>query len=247
MRSPKSTTVSATLGAGALIAGGLVAASMTADGANAHQAAPGPNPANFNNPQQNPYFPVKPGTVSRYRGTDGGTHYHEKLTVTHKTKMIQGVRTTVILDVSRRTDGSLAEKTHDWYADDNDGNVWYFGERTATYDRQGNVDSREGSWQSGVQGAVAGIIMPADPRPTDAYRQEFDRGHAEDQAWIVQRGVKATVPYGQVDHAVRSFEWTRLERDVLSMKLYAPGLGIVLEKDVAGGNERFELVSVHHR
>jgi hypothetical protein len=106
------------------------------------------------------------------------------------------------------------------------------------------VRSREGSWQAGVDGAVAGTIMPADPHPTDAYRQEFYRSHAEDQAWIVQRGLRVRVPYRRLRHVVRSFEWTRLESDVISMKVYAPGFGIVKEQDVAGGNERFVLVGV---
>ena len=78
----------------------------------------------------------------------------------------------MVRDVLRRADGSVAEKTHDWYAPDNRGTVWYFGEATATYDRHGNVLSREGSWKAGVHGAVAGIIMPARPTATDAYRQE---------------------------------------------------------------------------
>jgi len=159
--------------------------------------------------------------------------------------VIQGVRTTVVRDVLRRADGSLAEKTEDWYAPDNHGNVWYFGEKTATYDENGHLESREGSWQAGVDGAVAGTIMPAGPEPTDAYRQELYRGHAEDQAWIVEGGITTTVPYGKVRHVVRTFEWTRLERKVLSEKLYAPGLGIVRERDLAGGNETFVLVSVH--
>jgi hypothetical protein len=199
----------------------------------------------FSNPQQNPYFPLHPGTVSRYRGTDDGERYRERVHVTHRTKRIQGVTTTVVSDVLRRTDGSLAEKTRDWYAPDNAGNVWYFGEATATYDERGHIENREGSWRAGVHGAVAGKIMPANPRPTDAYRQEYRRGQAEDQAWIVQRNAHTTVPYGTLHHVVRSFEWTRLEKKVLSLKLYAPGLGIVREKDMSGGNEKFVLVSVH--
>ena len=199
----------------------------------------------FNHPQPNPYFPLRPGTIARYRGTEDGERFRETVTVTRRTKTILGVRTTVVRDVLRHRDGSLAEKTVDWYAADNDGNVWYFGENTATYE-DGQLDSREGSWQAGVDGAVPGTIMPADPRPTDAYRQEFLRGHAEDQAWIVQRNAVVRVPYGKLRHVVRSFEWTRLEPRVLSAKFYAPGLGIVRERDVAGGNETFELVWVRH-
>ena len=206
-------------------------------------AAPVPSVA-FDHPRQNAYYPLVPGTVSRLRGTDEGERFRETVTVTRRHKTIQGVRTTVVLDVVRRADGSLAERTHDWYAADNRGNVWYFGEATATYDEQGRLEDREGSWQAGVAGARRGIIMPASPHPTDAFRQEFDRGDAEDQAWIVQRGLTLKVPYGTVRHAVRSFEWTRLEPGVISTKIYAPGLGIVRERDVSGGSETFELVSV---
>lgn len=244
------TTLVTTLGASALIAGGLVAASTTTGEATTRAAAPAaasvPNPADFSAPKNNPYFPLKPGTVSRYRGSEDGEHFRERLAITHDTKMIQRVETTVVSDVTRRPDGSLVEKTTDWYAADNDGNVWYFGERTATYDEQGHVESREGSWQAGRDGAVAGTIMPANPHPTDAYRQEFLRGHAEDQAWIVQSHAKITTTYRHFDQVVRSFEWTRLEPGVVSLKLYAPGFGIVKEKDVAGGNEKFVLISVTH-
>lgn len=229
-----------------------VGATVVASGASGAAApsgagAPSVSPGQFKRPQQNPYFPLRPGTVSRYRGTDEGDKYRERVVVTHRTKRVQGVTTTVVRDVLRRADGSLAEKTHDWYAPDHDGNVWYFGEATATYDEQGHLESRDGSWRAGVDGAVAGMIMPADPRPTDAYRQEFLKGDAEDQAWIVQRGASTTVPYGTLHHLVRSFEWSRLEKNVLSLKLYGKGLGIVREKDMSGGSESFELVSVRHR
>jgi len=205
------------------------------------------DPGDFTNPVANPYFPLTMGTVLHYQGSEDGNGFRERVATTHRTKTIQGVTATVVLDVLRRTDdGSVAERTHDWYADDNLGNVWYLGERTATYTRQGRVSSREGSWQAGVNGAIAGIIMPVNPHATDAYRQEFLRGHAEDQAWIVQRSAHVTVPYRHLDHVVRSFEWTRLERNVLSLKFYGRGLGIVFERDVAGGTELFRLVSVTH-
>jgi hypothetical protein len=84
--------------------------------------------------------------------------------------------------------------------------VWYLGERTATFDAQGNLESTEGTWRAGVDGAVAGIIMPADPKPTDAYRQELYPGHAEDQAWIVQRHLRLQVAFGSLRGVVRSFE-----------------------------------------
>jgi hypothetical protein len=203
------------------------------------------DPANFTTPVANPYFPLRPGTVFTYRGSEGSDRLVEHLKVTHQTEQIQGVTTSVISDILF-ANGRLQERTTDWYAADNNGSVWYFGERTATYKKNGDVQSREGSWRAGVNGGVAGVIMPADPKPTDAYRQESRAGHAEDQAWIVSRHEHIRVPYGHLTDVVRSFEWTRLEPHVVSVKFYAPHLGIVQEQDVAGGTEFMQLVHVRH-
>jgi hypothetical protein len=208
-------------------------------------AATGIDPADFTTPVPNPYFPLEPGTVSILRGSEDGERLVNRTTITRWTKVIQGVRTRVVNDVLY-ADGMLEEKTTDWYATDNAGTVWYFGERTAVYNKKGQVVNREGSWQAGVNGGVAGIIMPANPGPTDAYRQELFKGHAEDQGWIVARHQVVDVPYGNVDQVVRSYEWTRLEPGVVSVKFYGPGLGIVREKDVSGGTELLELVKVEH-
>jgi len=227
------------IAAAALVAGGLFAIP------GAPPAVASINPADFASPVANPYFPLKPGTVFVYRGSEGRQHLIEHLRVTHDTRKIEGVKTIVISDVLY-SNGRLNEATHDFYADDNKGNTWYFGEQTATYDKHGHVKSREGSWLAGRNGGVAGIIMTANPKPTDAYRQEFLKGHAEDQAWIVANHENARVPYGRVRDVVRSYEWTRLEPNVVSLKLYAPHLGIVMEKDVAGGSEFMQLIAVHH-
>lgn len=209
-------------------------------------AGPGtrPGPAGFDDPLPNEYFPLEPGWAATLHGTEDGERLVERVVVTDRTKVVQGITTTVIRDVIRHK-GVLVEKTVDWYAADDTGTVWYFGEKTAEYDDEGDVISTRGSWEAGVDGAVAGIIMPADPRPTDAYRQEFDKGEAEDQGWVVERGISLRVPYGRVDHAVRTFEWSRTEPDVMVGKLFAPGLGIVLEYTLAGGNETLELVRVN--
>src|SRR6478672_3131235 len=209
-------------------------------------ASAAPDPAGFARPVANPWFPLVPGTVTLLRGTDEGQRLHERVRVTHRTKLIQGVATRVVRDVLWRSDGTVAESTTDWYAADDAGNVWYFGERTVTFDEHGAVDSREGTWQAGVRGARAGLIMPADPRPTDAYRQEFFRGHAEDQAWVVGFKRSESTPMGRFRHVLRTFEWTRLEPGVVSVKLYARGVGIVSEKDLVGGTETFAVVSVRH-
>ena len=223
----------------ALVAGGLFAIPGAAP------ATASIDPAQFSSPVANPYFPLKPGTVFVYRGSEGRQKLIEHLRVTHRTKRIEGVKTIVISDVLY-SNQRLNEATHDFYADDNHGTTWYFGEKTATYDKHGHVKSREGSWLAGRNGGQAGIIMPADPKPTDAYRQEFLPKHAEDQAWIVANHGTVTVPFGTVNDVVRSYEWTRLEPNVVSLKLYAPHLGIVMEKDVAGGTEFMRLIAMHH-
>lgn len=204
------------------------------------------DPADFTDPVANPYYPLIPGTTNVYRGTKDGERVSTRTTVTPRTKVIQGVTVTVVRDVARHR-GHLIEKTSDWYAPDNQGNVWYFGEATATYAPDGHVISTEGSWKAGVHGAVAGIIMMANPEPPISYRQEFYRGHAEDQAWIVKRGGSITIPYGRVHRVLQTFEWTRLEPGVIDQKDYAPGLGIVLEAGRTGAPETSTLVRVVHR
>jgi hypothetical protein len=106
------------------------------------------------------------------------------------------------------------------------------------------VISTEGSWEAGVDGAVPGIIMLAEPQVDDAYRQEFWAGQAEDQAWIVRTGGSFTVPYGRMHNVIRSLEWTRLEPNVVTLKVYAPGFGIVYERTLSGGKEIAALVRV---
>jgi hypothetical protein len=224
------------VGGNALVAGASPAPSPA--------AGPTPTSPSFHGHATNAYFPLEPGTTWVLRGREDGRHFRERVVVTRHTLVVDGVRTRVVRDVVRRADGSVAERTRDWYATDDTGRVWYFGEATATYDRGGQVIDREGSWQAGVDGAVAGTIMPAHPHPTQAFRQEFRRGEAEDQAWVVRRGGTLRTPAGRFRHVVRTFEWSRLEPDVVSTKFYAPGVGLVMERDVAGGHETFALVRV---
>jgi hypothetical protein len=201
------------------------------------------DPADFSHPVDNAYFPLTPGLVTRLRGIDGDERFREKVRVTHRTRMIAGVRAVVVRDVVRRPDGTLAEATDDWYADDNAGNVWYFGEDTATYDENGHLEDREGSWEAGRDDAEPGIIMPNPARPSTAGFMEYSKGVAEDQAWVVQHLGHVRTPGGRFTDIVRTFEWSRLEPDVISQKFYAAGLGIIAERDVAGGDEHFWVVS----
>jgi len=201
------------------------------------------DPANFMSVIDNRYYPLPVGRVLLYKGVRDGQHQTDTVTVTNKTKLIEGVTATTVLDVARTPSGKLLEKTNDWYAQDTAGNVCYLGEDTKAYLPNGQVDT-SGSWLSGVNGAVPGIIMEADPQIPDAYRQEYLKGEAEDTAWVVGRGGSVTVPYGTVTDVLTSLEHTVLEPKVVDQKIYAPGLGIVSELTLSGGQEVARLVKV---
>jgi hypothetical protein len=190
----------------------------------------------------NPWFPLRPGSVYRYRGVKDGEPSREVMTVTNRTKTIDGARCVVVSDLLYIR-GKLEERTEDYYTQDAKGNVWYFGEKTAELDENGNVKTTSGSWMAGVQGAKPGIFMFAHPRAGDSARQEYLKGEAEDHFQVVAIGVTAAVPFRTFRGVMLTKEWTPLEPGVLDHKYYARGIGTVLEQTVKGGNERNELVS----
>ena len=190
----------------------------------------------------NPWFPLVPGSVYRYRGVKDGRPSREVMTVTHRTRTIDGARTVAVSDLLYLR-GRLEERTTDYYSQDRDGNVWYFGEDTAELDRNGNVKDTSGSWLAGKDGAMPGIFMYAHPRPGQSARQEFLQGEAEDHFQVLRLGERVTVPFERFGNALLTKEWTPLEPGVLDHKFYARGIGTVLEQTVRGGNERNELVS----
>jgi hypothetical protein len=138
----------------------------------------------------------------------------------------------------------LRESTRDWYAQDADGNVWYFGEDTKEYEG-GEVTSTAGSWEAGVDGAVPGIIMKADPKVGDVYQQEYLAGEAEDMAEVLEMDASVEVPYSSFNHVIKTKEWTPLEPGVVEEKYYAPGMGLVLTKQVEGGSEWERLIDLY--
>ncbi len=184
-----------------------------------------------------------PGTTYIYRGIKDGEPSRDIVTVTGKTNTIQGVRCTVVHD-NQFVNGRPAERTTDWYAQDRDGNVWYFGESTAELDEAGNVTSTEGSWQAGADGAEAGIFMPARPEVGKSFRQEYYKGHAEDHFQVLSLEALVRTPFVASKQALLTKEWTPLERAVIDHKYYVRGVGAVKEQTVKGGDERNVLVSV---
>jgi hypothetical protein len=202
-----------------------------------------PAPRQFVRAVSNPWFPLRPGTVYVYRGVKDGKSARDVLTVTPFTRTIAGIRATVVRD-RLYLNGRLEERTTDWYAQDKSGAVWYLGEDTAELDARGKVKSTEGSWLTGVRGARAGIYMPAHPAVGGTGRQEYFKGHAEDQFKILSLAASVSTPAASSRRALLTQETTRLEPAVVDHKSYVRGIGTVREEAVRGPLERLVLVSV---
>jgi hypothetical protein len=201
--------------------------------------APPIEPAEFTITVDSPFFPLAPGARWVLNGSGEAEGEVDTIEVLAGTRTVMGVECVVVHDVVL-LDGEPVEVTDDWYAQDGAGNVWYFGEETAEYEG-GEVVSTAGSWEAGVDGAQPGIIMPADPQIGVTYRQEYYAGEAEDLAQAVARGERAETPGGVFDDVLVTEDWTPLEPDVRERKFYARDVGLVMERQVAGGNAVFEL------
>jgi hypothetical protein len=189
----------------------------------------------------NPYWPMSPGSRWISREREGGHTYRVAVTVTNRTKTVaSGVKARVVHDLVTER-GRKVEDTYDWYAQDAPGNIWYLGEDTKAYE-PGKPVSTEGSWEAGVDGAKAGIAVPAHPRVGMDYSQEYYKGHAEDRGRVLSLNARATVPFGSFRHLLKTRDYTRLEPDATEHKFYARGVGPVLALALHGGG-REELVS----
>jgi hypothetical protein len=201
------------------------------------------NPAAFRaSPVTNQFFPLPVGMIWVYHVHEGPSVAIDSITVTNQVKRVNGVAAIVVHD-RVVANGRVKEDTHDWYAQDVAGAVWYLGEATTEY-RAGRAQSTAGSWEAGVSGAVAGTIMLAHPAPGEWYRQEYRRGEAEDMGRVLSVGETVTVPAGRFTGCLTTEDWSPLEPKVREHKTYCPGVGLVRELTVAGGSERMELVSM---
>jgi hypothetical protein len=200
-------------------------------------------PADFRPRVTNRFFPLKVGRTLVYTGTKDGKKALDIFTTTARTKIIAGVRTRVVED-RLYLDNVLEERTSDYYAQDKCGNVWYFGEDTATLDAAGRVISTEGSFHAGVGGAQPGVFMQAHPQLGRRFRQEWSAGQAEDTFRVLALSTRIRVPYGTFRRALRTEESTALEPEVLDNKYYVAGIGEVFEGSVKGPKEVLRLVEI---
>ena len=202
------------------------------------------DPADFSADIDNRQWPMTVGSRWVYRVTDSSDRSTKRdvIKVTRRTKLIaDGIEARVVRDVVTRH-GKPVEVTKDWYAQDSEGNVWYFGEHTIEYVHGKPRDN--GSWEAGVGGAMPGVALPAEPAIGMSYREEYSKGEAEDQSRVLALDQQAEVPAGHYKGVVMTEDFSPIEPDVSELKFYAEGSGqAVLAIDVSGGTDREELVS----
>ncbi|MFN0138393.1 MAG: hypothetical protein ACKVS9_19995 [Phycisphaerae bacterium] len=208
--------------------------------------------ARFSDPTtiDNTYFPLVPGSIVTFEGTTESGLERFVSEVLAETKEVAGVASRVVL-VREYIDGVLVEETRDWFAQDDDGNVWYMGEAVDNYelDAAGNlfVANNNGAWEAGKDvagaGSVAqpGFIMPGSPGVGDLYYQEFYAGEAEDVGEVVALAVSLTLRDGTTYTCLRTRDTTPLEPDTREFKYYVAGIGLIAEEDIASG-DRLELI-----
>jgi hypothetical protein len=214
---------------------------------------PLPATEDFGGPIDNIYFPLTPGTTYIYEAEEEDGLVRDEFIVTHNTRVVNGVTCVEVHDIAsiyvdEIQEWRILENTLDWYAQDSNGNVWYFGEDTTSfeYDDDWNLigTTNEGAWEAGVDGALPGLIMLADPRNGRSYRQELAEDVAEDWGKVLRRNATVSVASGDFTGCLKTKEWTPLEPGVVEHKYYAPGIGLVLVNELHGGTVRVELVEI---
>ncbi len=223
---------------------GLLAACGTAPSSQQTPYAPVVDPANFAAVVDNSYMPLVPGTTYVYDGRTEKGNEHNEVFVSADTKVILGVTCVVVKDTVT-VDGALEEQTLDWYAQDKEGNVWYFGEGSKDF-QNGELVGTKGSWEAGFDGAMPGIVMMANPAMGETYRQEYYQGEAEDWAEVLSLSEAVSVQTGSYQDVLMTNEWSGLDNPpVYEHKYYAEGIGLVMTKYVEGGFE-MKLTEVRH-
>lgn len=194
-------------------------------------------PADFSPNVTNPLYPLPVGRTWTYKeGIQDVV-----VTVLAEQKQVMGVTCVVVRDTVT-ANGVTLEDTWDWYAQHKDGSVWYFGEDTTEF-ADGKPVTKEGSWEAGVDGAKAGLIIPANPAVGMKYRQEYYACEAEDYGEVLALDATATVPTGSYTGCLKTHDYTPLDPEVNEEKTYCPDVGFVLAVDVTTG-EKEELQKV---
>lgn len=191
---------------------------------------PEPQAVDFVEAVDNQFLPLVRGSVWVYEASGGTAGSTLTVTVSQDTKLIDGVATTVVTEVSRDEAGDVAQESSRWLAQDRRGNVWNFGR-----------DAREGAWEAGRGDAKAGLAMAAIPRVGDGYYQGLFPGVVEDQTTVLALDGEVSVPFGDFEDVVVTEDSSALVPGLSVKSFYVDGIGLVFQQSSAG--ERRELVS----
>jgi hypothetical protein len=183
----------------------------------------------------NPLFPISDLHSAILNGRIDGKPFHTETTLLPHTRVIEwtpGQRVeTLVSQYVAFLDGRIQEVALDYYAQADDGSVWYFGEDVADYNSQGLIAFTTDSWLAGRDGPPA-MIMPGDPKIGDAFRTENIPGVVFEEVTVNELGETVRGPAGPVSGAMVGQE---LHDDGMkSDKVFAPGYGEFLTRDADG-------------
>ena len=205
--------------------------------ARAAQGEPPVDPTGFSATVDNPLFPVSRLHFTRMRGSER-SETGRRISIRAQTRVlpapsnVAGVPVTVVED-KEIENGRHVEHTFDYFAQDRDGNVWYFGERIDDYEN-GRIVGHEGQWLAGRRGARPGLFMPAKPTVGRTFAQERAPGVAEDRSTVVAVGLRVRTPARVFTGCIKTKDFSPLDR-ATEFKYYCPGVGIARELEPPGG------------
>jgi hypothetical protein len=183
---------------------------------------------NFTSSGRNDYFVLEPFWQMTLEGKEDGEKARLIVTVLNKTKTIDGVETRIVEERETVND-KLSEVSRNYFAIDKTTNdAYYFGEETDTY-KDGKVADHEGSWEAGKDGATFGLFMPAKPKVGQKFYQENAPKVAMDRVEVLSVRDKVNIQAGTFDGCLKTEETSPLEPDAKEHKLYAPGVGLLVD------------------
>lgn len=198
---------------------------------------------NFVSEVTNPYFSLPNGRKWIYEGNAEGEKERIQVEVTNREKFVMGIKMTVVRD-RVWVDGELEEDTFDWFAQDKDGNVWYFGEQVDNYE-DGKIVNHDGSWEAGIDGAKPGLIMKANPNVGDSYVQEYLKGEAEDMGEVLGINQTVKIKLKKYSNCLLVKDWNPLEANSSEHKFYSKEVGFLILERVVGNEDYYvELVEI---
>ena len=191
------------------------------------------NSAKFDNSTNihNEWMPLKPGTQLVFEGEtieNGETVPHRVIiNVTDLTKVIGGIRSVVTWDLDYSA-GELVEAELAFFAQDNDGNVWRMGEYPEEYQAGKFIDNP--TWIHGLDNALAGIAMKANPQPgTPDYPQGWGPNVDWTDRGLVDKIIQETcVPAGCYQNVLIIKETSATEKGAFQLKYFASGFGNIM-------------------